>query len=644
MRILVTRPGEDGVALAEILGAHGIESVIEPLLTIKQIEGAAIELKDIQAILLTSANGVRALARRTDRRDIPVFAVGDATATTAKSSGFNQVHSAAGNVETLAALVTEMLKPEAGPLLHVAGSSVAGDLIGMIEAAGFKCTRKVLYEAVAERSLMTSTIAAIKDNHINAVTLYSPRSAEIFVELIRKARLIRSCQKITAICLSQAVVEKIDELHWQDVLVAPEPNQDSLLELIVALNNNLKASDGATIIPAGIPTGGPKDKVDQNVASKEPSETSPKTSPKTSPGASITTNVLHPQQRPSSTSRTVLVTLLVIIILAGMAAASKSLWLPKLSAFAPALFAASETEVKITNLSGRLKAIEDSQLVPDLATLQQERKRLQTKLDVTLKRLDVLENSIGSVKQMIEAVNTDSGSGAAQTLQRLANRLQILEKENSSRYQSKDGKTLDTLIEDVAALKKTVPSVVGNSQSSAARAMVLSIGQLREAVRAGRSFDIELAAFTTLIDKNELIKAALKPALNQLATIAEAGAPSLEILRAQFDYQAGKIVQAGLMPTEGGWLQRTLGRLTESVKWRRTDNLAGNGVEAIVARAERALKSRDVEKTIKELSALAEKPAAVTKSWLAGAKAYMVAEKALAELQTRAVAHMAAGQ
>ncbi|MBT4938969.1 MAG: hypothetical protein HON14_07535, partial [Rhodospirillaceae bacterium] len=133
-------------------------------------------------------------------------------------------------------------------------------------------------------------------------------------------------------------------------------------------------------------------------------------------------------------------------------------------------------------------------------------------------------------------------------------------------------------------------------------------------------------------------------ALNQLGSIAASGAPNLPTLRREFDAQAGNIVQAGLVPDEGGWFQRTIARLTESVKWRRTDNLAGDGVEAIVARAERALKSRDVEKAIKELSALLAKPAVLVKDWLVGAKAYILAEKALAELQTRAVAQMAAGQ
>jgi uroporphyrinogen-III synthase len=631
MRVLVTRPGEDGTALAEILGARGIESIIEPLLTIKQIEGPALELGNVQALLLTSANGVRALARRTERRDIPVYAVGDATATTARSSGFAQVHSAAGNVETLVELVTEMLKPKAGPLLHVAGSAVAGDLIAQVEAAGFECTREVLYEAVVERSLMSSTIAAIKDAHIDIVTLYSPRSAEIFVELVRKARLVRSCQNIMALCLSQAVADKISELHWQEVQIAKEPNQDALLDLLTEL---IGGSHDVSLA----------EKSEEMTDHDAPADLPPINA---GDGNTMTHRVAPIQRRHGGTARIVFITLLVAAVLVGAGLASKPLWLPKLQAFAPVLFEASATDVQITKLSGRLKALESAQQVPDLQSLQQERKRLQTKLDATLDRLDTLESSIGSVKKMIDAVNTEPGSGAAKTLEQLSSRLQKLEAENSNFrtiYQTKDGKTLNTLAKEVAALEKKVPNIVGDTQSSQARALVLSIGQMRESVRAGRSFESELAALNVLVEKNDNIKIALTDSLNELAKISTTGAPSLQMLQSQFDELAGKIVQVGLMPTDGGWVQRTLARLTESVKWRRTDNLAGNGVEAIVARAERALKSRDVVKAIKELSVLEEYPAALTKEWLVGAEAYMIAEKALAELQTRAVAQMAAGQ
>src|SRR5258708_37900290 len=82
----------------------------------------------VQALLFTSANGARAGAAATARRDIPVFAVGDATAATARKLGFAEVASAGGAVDDLAALVEGRLDPAHGTLLHAAGSALAGDL------------------------------------------------------------------------------------------------------------------------------------------------------------------------------------------------------------------------------------------------------------------------------------------------------------------------------------------------------------------------------------------------------------------------------------------------------------------------------------------------------------------------------------
>ena len=104
--------------------------------------------------------------------------------------------------------------------------------------------------------------------------------------------------------------------------------------------------------------------------------------------------------------------------------------------------------------------------------------------------------------------------------------------------------------------------------------------------------------------------------------------------------RASKIVQAGLIPSEGSWFQKTLARLAESVKWRRTDNLTGDGVEAIVARAEWAVKSQDISGAIRELSNLESRSALIAGQWLNNARAYVTVEKTLAEIQARVVTRM----
>ena len=80
MRILITRPIEDAKPLADALNERGVEVLIEPLLEIKQFDNVVIELAEVQALLFTSANGVRAFAALTPRRDLKAFTVGDGSA------------------------------------------------------------------------------------------------------------------------------------------------------------------------------------------------------------------------------------------------------------------------------------------------------------------------------------------------------------------------------------------------------------------------------------------------------------------------------------------------------------------------------------------------------------------------------------
>ena len=349
----------------------------------------------------------------------------------------------------------------------------------------------------------------------------------------------------------------------------------------------------------------------------------------------------------AGTFRTVVITLLVVAVLVGASLASKPLWQPKIHMLNSIFFQDSDTRVKITDLSGRLEALEKNQQIPDLDQLQQERERLQTKLDKTLNRVDALESSINNMKKIIDSVNIETGGDAKEYLRELFSRIKKLENENSnyrSIYESEEGKTLKMLAEEVAALEKKLPKFPAKNQNGNARALVLSIGQLREAVRAGRSFESELFALKALAGSHPNIKTTIGETLGEMGEFAKAGVPNLPKLQSDFAEKAGKIVQVGLVPADGSWIQRTFARLIESVRWRRTDNFTGNGVEAIVARAEWAIKSRDVAKAVKELSNLDGKPKKLAMEWLYGARAYIVVEKALAQLQTRVVTQMIDGQ
>ncbi len=228
MRVLVTRPRPDADETAAALTSLGHEPVVGPLLEVTFEPGASVDLSGVQAVLITSANGVRALASATTRRDLPVFAVGAASAAAAQQCGFAATESADGDVADLAELVTARLRPVDGALMHVAGSVTAGDLSGLLSGRGFDIRREVLYRADPVVRLPDIVETALTEGSLDAVMFYSPRTAGQFVDLVGAAGLAGYCNSIVAFALSRAVADRLEPLSFSDVRVADSPDQDSL--------------------------------------------------------------------------------------------------------------------------------------------------------------------------------------------------------------------------------------------------------------------------------------------------------------------------------------------------------------------------------------------------------------------------------
>ena len=231
-RALVTRPRAEAVALAEALAARGIEAVIEPLLDIHYRDAPAPDLAGVQAVLCTSANGVRALARLTREREVALFAVGEASAARARAEGFLRVESAGGNVDDLARLARERRRPEGGRLLHVAGSDVAGDLAGILRESGFAIDRVVLYEARPVSGLSAPAAAALRSGLIDFALFFSPRTAAVFARLADQAELGAALRNVTAVSISAAADRALADLAFRDRLIADTPDQDALLAML----------------------------------------------------------------------------------------------------------------------------------------------------------------------------------------------------------------------------------------------------------------------------------------------------------------------------------------------------------------------------------------------------------------------------
>jgi uroporphyrinogen-III synthase len=232
MRVLVTRPLDDALEIQILLAARGHEVVVAPLLRVEFRRGPDIDLQGAQAILATSANGVRALAHRTGRRDMPVFAVGPQTAQAAKALGFNKVKSADGDAVALAQAVPNWTSPKAGALLHVAGVDAAGKLAEALTGSGFQVRSEILYDVITVSEMPANALDEITANRIDALLLFSPKSARAFVQCLQAAGLAQHASSMIAGCISQATAASLALLAMKEIRIAERPNQASLLNCL----------------------------------------------------------------------------------------------------------------------------------------------------------------------------------------------------------------------------------------------------------------------------------------------------------------------------------------------------------------------------------------------------------------------------
>ena len=232
MRALDTRPREESESLSAALATRGIDAVIEPLMEVHYRAPATLDLGGVLAVLCTSANGVRALARASGERAIPVFAVGDATALRARAEGFTAVESAGGNVDDLVRLTAARLRPQDGPLLHIAGEVVAGDIVGELHARGFTIERSILYEARPVAMLSQTTVRALRSGVFGFALFFSPRTAAVFARLAGSACVAECCGTITALSISSAADAALSDLPWLERRIAERPNQPALLDTL----------------------------------------------------------------------------------------------------------------------------------------------------------------------------------------------------------------------------------------------------------------------------------------------------------------------------------------------------------------------------------------------------------------------------
>ncbi|NHN85291.1 uroporphyrinogen-III synthase [Acetobacter musti] len=180
----------------------------------------------LSAALLTSSQAVAALSASV-APDVPVFAVGDATARRVRAAGFHHVNSAGADAGALAALVRARLAPSPAPILLLSGAGQGLELASELRQAGFKVLRRIAYSAHPVHAFPAAILRALQSNEIGIVTAFSARSAAATGAALKASGY--DCRQLRGIAISDKAAHALRKSGIADVRVARHPDAASVI-------------------------------------------------------------------------------------------------------------------------------------------------------------------------------------------------------------------------------------------------------------------------------------------------------------------------------------------------------------------------------------------------------------------------------
>lgn len=246
MRLWVTRAQPGASATAAALRALGHSALVAPLLAVEPIADARLELEGVAALAFTSANAVRVYAALSGRRDLPAYAVGEATAGAARAAGLVVAHVGAhvgaGDAAALADAIAAARQGKGeggGEVLQPTAEQPAADLPALLAERGVAARAVAVYRTRAASALPAAVLEALGaeaagSEALGGVLLHSPRAARTLSALLAAPALTARLRlaETQAFGLSPACLAPLSPDLFPRRRVADRPDEAALLALL----------------------------------------------------------------------------------------------------------------------------------------------------------------------------------------------------------------------------------------------------------------------------------------------------------------------------------------------------------------------------------------------------------------------------
>ena len=158
-----------------------------PTLKISSLNIDPINLDQFAAIVFTSANAIKYLKTEKQKNNIVCFCVGSITEKIARMNGFTNTISAGGTVNALKHLIINSKKIKKNKkIAYICGDNLSFDLDLDLISEGYKIEKIVNYSSEKILDINIQNKELIKNNPPHYIFVYSQRSAQSFIEIVKK--------------------------------------------------------------------------------------------------------------------------------------------------------------------------------------------------------------------------------------------------------------------------------------------------------------------------------------------------------------------------------------------------------------------------------------------------------------------------
>ncbi len=225
MNILITRPLIDAEDLMGKLFSLGHKIIHIPTLQVKPVTNQKCDAKNYDAFIFTSANAIRNLKLLNEDKKKICFCVGSITEKIVRQKGYSNTISAGGNVNALKNIILNSDFDKRKKIAYFCGDYISTDLDLDLKREGYFIDKVINYSSEKIVDLNNENEKILNNHPPDIIFVYSKRSAESFVELVKKYTLNGLMTGSRVLCISEKVLNVFRQLGWKKLEVF-EPGEE----------------------------------------------------------------------------------------------------------------------------------------------------------------------------------------------------------------------------------------------------------------------------------------------------------------------------------------------------------------------------------------------------------------------------------